>query len=119
MHFQAAPKTEIKYVRCLQGLVFDVVVDLRPASVTRGQWRGFELGAENRRGLYIPAGFAHGFQCLSGDCLMLYQMSESYEATLARGVNWADPDLAIAWPIRPAKVSARDQAWPCLRQLEV
>lgn len=115
LHYQAPPCGEIKYVRCLQGTVFDVVVDVRPASPHFGQWRGFELSEANRRGLYIDDGFAHGFQCLTNNCLMLYQMSASFDPTLARGVNWADPDLAISWPIQPPIVSERDQAWPRLR----
>jgi dTDP-4-dehydrorhamnose 3,5-epimerase len=115
LHYQLPPSAEIKLVHCLQGKVYDVVVDVRPASTTHGQWQARELGGDERRGLYIPAGFAHGFQCLTDDCLMFYQMSESYEPTLARGVSWADPELGIPWPIRNPVVSERDQGWPRLR----
>jgi dTDP-4-dehydrorhamnose 3,5-epimerase len=118
LHFQANPKPEIKLVRCTAGAVFDVVVDVRRDSQSSGQWDGFELTAQNRRALYIPAGFAHGFQCLSDDCEMYYQMSEIYFPELARGLRWNDPAVNIHWPIANAFLSDRDKGLPLLSDLE-
>jgi dTDP-4-dehydrorhamnose 3,5-epimerase len=118
LHFQAAPRAETKYLRCLTGAVFDVVVDLRPDSTTYGQWEAFELNPTHGRGVYIPAGCAHGFQSLMDDSLLLYQMSDFYDPALARGVRWDDPSLNIAWPIGEPFVSERDRAWPRLSELQ-
>jgi dTDP-4-dehydrorhamnose 3,5-epimerase len=117
MHFQAEPKPETKLVRCTAGSVFDVVVDVRRESPSFGQWAGFELTAENRRALYIPGGIAHGFQCLSDDCEMFYQMSEVYFPELARGLRWNDPQVDIHWPIASAFLSDRDLKLPLLSEL--
>lgn len=117
LHFQAEPAPETKLVRCIAGTVFDVVVDIRRHAPTFGRWQAFELSAENRRALYIPAGFAHGFQCVSDSCELAYQMSESYVPELARGVRWNDPALAIPWPIPNAELSDRDAALPLLSEL--
>jgi dTDP-4-dehydrorhamnose 3,5-epimerase len=117
MHFQAEPKPEIKLVRCTAGAVLDVVVDVRRGSPSYGKWEAFELTALNRRALYIPAGFAHGFQCLADDCEMFYQMSEVYFPELARGLRWNDPAVGIAWPIADAVLSDRDQGLPLLAEL--
>jgi dTDP-4-dehydrorhamnose 3,5-epimerase len=114
LHFQAEPKPEVKVVRCLSGAVCDVALDLRQGSPTFGRWKSFELTAENGRALYIPAGFAHGFQCLSDNCQLLYQMSEPYVPELARGVRWNDPALNIAWPLPDPFVSPKDLALPPL-----
>src|SRR5258708_40370776 len=99
MHYQSDPKPEIKLIRCTAGAVFDVVVDLRRDSGTFGQWKSFELTSENHRALYVPGGFAHGFQCLTDHSELLYLMSEFYFPDLARGIRWNDPDLNIRWPI--------------------
>jgi dTDP-4-dehydrorhamnose 3,5-epimerase len=117
MHFQAEPKPEIKLIRCAGGKIFDVIVDVRRASPTFGKWEGFELSAENRRQLYVPAGFAHGFQCLTGNCEVFYQMSEFYHPDLARGLRWNDPPVGIRWPLPDAIVSARDRQLPSLAGL--
>jgi dTDP-4-dehydrorhamnose 3,5-epimerase len=117
MHFQADPKPEIKVVRCTAGAIFDVVVDVRRDSPTFGEWEGFELTATNRRSLYIPAGFAHGFQCLVDACEVAYLMSDYYVAELARGVRWDDPAIGIEWPVPDAAVSARDADLPTLHEL--
>jgi dTDP-4-dehydrorhamnose 3,5-epimerase len=117
MHFQANPKPEIKLIRCAAGAVFDVVVDVRNDSATRGRWESFELTGDNHRLLYVPAGFAHGLQCLTDNCQMFYQMSEFYYSDLARGVRWDDPDIGIRWPIMDAIVSDRDRALPGLAEL--
>jgi dTDP-4-dehydrorhamnose 3,5-epimerase len=118
LHYQAAPKSETKYLRCLTGAVFDVVVDLRPNSPTRGHWAAFELSADTGLGLYIPAGCAHGFQTLTHDTLLLYQMSEGYDPHLARGVRWDDPTLRIDWPIAAPLLSERDRGLPLWKQAE-
>lgn len=115
LHEQAAPHAEDKLVRVTMGAIFDVIVDLRDESATFGRWFGLELSAENRRMLYIPQGFAHGFQTLRDDSEVFYQISTFYEPASVRGIRWDDPDLAIAWPDAPgAIVSKRDRALPLL-----
>lgn len=114
LHYQAAPHSEAKLVRCTRGAIWDVIVDLREDSPTTRQWHAAELTAENRRAFYIPAGFAHGFQTLVDDTEVLYQMSEYYHPELARGVRWDDRTLAIRWPIAKAIMSSRDRAFPTL-----
>jgi dTDP-4-dehydrorhamnose 3,5-epimerase len=118
LHFQAAPHQEIKLVSCIRGGVFDVVVDLRPTSASHGKWVAVELTADNGSTLYIPAGFAHGFQTLTDDTEVLYHISEPHDPSLSRGVRWDDPDLAVAWPGTEERViSSRDRALPRLREL--
>jgi dTDP-4-dehydrorhamnose 3,5-epimerase len=118
LHFQAVPHEEIKLVRCTRGAIFDVVVDLRPESPTRAKWATVELTAENRASLYIPAGFAHGFQTLTDDVEIVYHISEPYRQEAARGVRWDDPDLAIVWPKATQRmISERDWRLPRLRDL--
>jgi dTDP-4-dehydrorhamnose 3,5-epimerase len=118
LHFQAPPQEEIKLVSCTRGAVFDVAVDLRSGSPSRGKWAAVELSADNRSMLYIPAGFAHGFQTLTDDAEVRYHISERYRPEAARGVRWDDPDLAIAWPKSEERViSSRDQTLPRLRDL--
>ncbi len=112
LHYQAEPHGEPKLVRCTRGRVFDVAVDLRPASPDFRRWVGIELSAEARDALYIPAGFAHGFLTLEDDCEVFYQMGENYVPELARGVRWNDPAFAIVWPAVPAVLSERDAAYP-------
>jgi dTDP-4-dehydrorhamnose 3,5-epimerase len=113
MHFQAAAHAEAKVVRCTAGAIFDVIIDLRRGSPTRGDWYGAELSAANRTALYVPEGFAHGFQTLGPDTEVLYLMSVPYEASAARGVRWDDPAFGIAWPPAGARVmSERDRTYP-------
>ena len=115
MHYQAEPHGEIKLVRCTAGAVFDVIVDLRPRSPTHLGWFGTELSARNRAALYIPVGFAHGFQTIEPDSEVLYQMSSPYVPESARGVRWDDPAVGIEWPPVPDRVmSDRDRAYPDL-----
>jgi len=116
LHYQAEPKPEAKLVQCVAGAIWDVVVDIRPASSSFGKWEAFELTGENNRQLYIPEGYAHGFQCLTGNCKLFYQMSENYAPSLARGVRWDDPALAICWPVQPVILSLRDQNWQPLQR---
>jgi dTDP-4-dehydrorhamnose 3,5-epimerase len=116
LHYQAAPRAEAKLVRCTRGAVFDVLVDLRPESPAFGRWAAFELSAENRRLLFVPEGFAHGFQTLVDDTELFYQMSKAYSPQAARGVRWDDPLLSISWPACERRIiSARDQGYPELR----
>jgi dTDP-4-dehydrorhamnose 3,5-epimerase len=113
LHYQAEPFPEIKLVRCTRGTAFDVIVDLRPDSPTRNKWFGIELSSENHRAIYVPAGFAHGFQTLCAETELLYQVSEFYRPDLARGVRWNDEVLAIAWPpCEDRLISQRDLALP-------
>ncbi len=114
LHFQAAPQAECRVVRCTAGAIFDVAVDIRRGSDTFLKWLGVELSAENRRALYIPEGFAHGFQTLVDGSEVLYQMSRAYHGPSARGIRWDDPSLAIAWPLEPTVISARDRGYPDL-----
>jgi len=117
MHFQAEPKPEIKLIRCSAGAIFDVLVDVRRDSPTFGKWEGFELTAENHRMLYVPGGFAHGFQCLADQCEVFYQMSEVYYPELARGIRWNDPAVGISWPLPDPVLSERDRNLPLLASL--
>ncbi len=112
MHYQQAPHAEAKLVRCTRGVIFDVIVDLRPESRTRGAWAGYELSADNHRMLYIPEGFAHGFQTCADACEVFYQMAASYHAPSARGVRWNDPAFGIRWPVPDPVVSGRDANYP-------
>ncbi|MBF0308687.1 MAG: dTDP-4-dehydrorhamnose 3,5-epimerase [Magnetococcales bacterium] len=116
LHWQEAPHGEIKLVRCIRGSIWDVVVDLRRDSPCYGRWHAVELDAGSRRGLYIPEGLAHGFQTLSDDTEVFYQMSTSYVPEAARGIRWNDPAFGIAWPL-PNEVilSERDASFPDYR----
>jgi dTDP-4-dehydrorhamnose 3,5-epimerase len=112
LHYQEAPHAEAKFVRCTRGAIFDVAVDLRPASPTRGQWFGAELTADNGQMLYVPEGFAHGYQTLVDGAEMYYMTSAPYAAGSARGVRYNDPAFAIQWPLAVSVISDADQKWP-------
>ena len=114
IHYQAEPHPETKLVRCTRGAIYDVVVDLRPKSLTYKNWIGATLTAENRQMLYIPKGCGHGFITLADETEVFYQMSESYYPELARGVRWNDPAFGIAWPTEVKQISNRDKAFPDL-----
>lgn len=111
LHYQAGPRPEAKLVRATRGRVFDVAVDLRPASASYLRWAAVELDAAQRNAFYIPPGCAHGFLTLEDDCELFYQMSEVYAADLARGVRFDDPAFSIAWPFAPSAINARDAAF--------
>jgi dTDP-4-dehydrorhamnose 3,5-epimerase len=98
MHFQSAPRAQAKLVRCTSGAIYDVIIDLRPASATFKQWVAVELTAENRRMLFVPEGFAHGFQTLLDATEVFYQMSTAFAPEHAGGVRWDDPAFGIEWP---------------------
>ena len=111
LHLQRPPHAETKLVRVTSGAVFDVIVDLRRGSSAYGRWFGAELSAANRLQLYIPEGFAHGFQSLTDGAEVLYQIGQPYAPEAQDGVRWDDPDLGVAWPSpRTAIVSDRDRA---------
>lgn len=115
LHFQAEPEPDPKIVRCERGAIWDVAVDLRPASPTYLQWTAAELTAQNGHALLIPAGCAHGFITLTADTQVLYLMGAFYRPELARGVRWNDPAFAIDWPRPPEVMSERDRGWPDYR----
>jgi dTDP-4-dehydrorhamnose 3,5-epimerase len=117
LHFQKAPAEEAKLVRCARGAIFDVVVDLRPASSTFGRWFAETLSALNGWMLYVPEGCAHGFQSLSDDVEVAYQMSVAYRPELSVGIRWNDPRLGIPWPLPDPILSDRDRALPLLKEL--
>ena len=112
MHYQKAPHAEAKLVRCTQGALYDVIIDLRRDSNTFTQWFGVELTAENRKALYVPEGFAHGFISLKDDTEVLYQMSEFFHAECAAGVRWDDSVFKIEWPVNAQVISDRDRNYP-------
>lgn len=123
LHFQAAPHEEDKLVRVTQGAIFDVIVDIRQGSASFGQWFGVELSAQNHKQLYIPKGFAHGFQTLEDNCEVLYAMTVPFQPGAGCGIRWDDPALNIAWPIAfDAKdrtlMSAADTQHPYLVDLK-
>ena len=112
MHFQREPHAETKLVRCTRGAIFDVIIDLRPNSATLHRWSAFELSADNHRLLYIPAGFAHGFQTLTDDAEVFYQMSCEHLPGHSFGVRWNDPAIQVSWPLPIGQISSQDQSWP-------
>lgn len=114
MHWQVAPHQEVKLVRCTAGGIFDVVVDVRPASPTLGRWIGVQLDAENRRMLYIPGGFAHGFLTTADDTEVFYEMSSPHVPEAARGFRFDDAAIGIEWPGDVRVVSERDRSYAAL-----
>jgi dTDP-4-dehydrorhamnose 3,5-epimerase len=117
LHYQVAPHEEDKLIRCTQGAIWDVIADLRPDSATYLQHLSVELRADSGRALFVPKGFAHGFQTLEDDTQVSYQMSEFYAPEAARGIRWNDPALRVLWPISPPILHPRDAAYPDFRPL--
>jgi len=115
LHYQVAPAAETKLVRCVRGAIHDVVVDLREGSPTRLHHVAVELSATNRRALYVPVDFAHGFQTLAADAEVEYQMGAPYTPGTDRGLRYDDPALRIAWPLPVTDISDRDRAWPLIQ----
>lgn len=115
LHFQKEPRAQGKLVRVVTGAVWDVVVDLRRGSPTERRWTAIELSADNRRMLYIPVGFAHGFAALTDDVHLLYKCTEEYDASLDAGIRWNDPALGISWPVSDPIVSEKDGSLPFLK----
>jgi dTDP-4-dehydrorhamnose 3,5-epimerase len=113
MHFQRAPHAETKLVRCTRGSLYDVIIDLRPESPSFKQWIGVELTADNGRALYVPEGFAHGYQTLAPATEVHYLVTEFYTPASEGGVRWNDPAFGIEWPeVENRLISEKDAAWP-------
>ena len=112
LHFQLAPHAEAKTVRCTHGAVFDVVVDLRPDSLTHKMWDGFDLSSDNHRSLYIPEGCAHGYQTLMDATEIEYVTSGFFAPAFARGIRFDDPSISINWPLPIGVISEGDRSWP-------
>lgn len=119
LHFQIEPYQEVKLVRCTRGEVFDVIVDLRPDSSTFRQWQGTYLGEEDGRMLYIPKGFANGFETMEDSTEIFYQISEFFRPEYSRGVRWDDPELNIDWPLPVTVISPRDSRQPTLSECQI
>lgn len=114
MHYQAAPMAEAKLVRCTRGAIYDVIIDMRHESPTYCKWLAEELNAENSKMIYIPEGFAHGFQTMEDDTEVFYQMSEFYSPEHARGVRWDDPIFGIEWHLNTKIISEKDNNYPLI-----
>jgi dTDP-4-dehydrorhamnose 3,5-epimerase len=113
LHYQIAPYHESKCVRCIRGKIYDVIVDLRPNSPTYSQWMGFELSSENRKMLYIPENFAHGYLTLADNAEVFYQVSQFYSPGSEGGVRWNDPSINIKWPNSANLIiTEKDKNWP-------
>jgi len=108
MHFQYPPKSEIKMVKCIKGSVYDVAIDLRRNSLTFLKWHAEILSAENMKMLYIPEGFAHGFQTLTKDCELIYFHTEFYSPQSEGGIRYNDPSVNIQWPLEITEISKKD-----------
>ena len=115
LHYQENPFGEAKLIRCSGGAIYDVIVDLRATSPSYGQWFSAELTAANYRMLYVPEGFAHGFQSLEDSTEVFYQMSQAYQEEYARGVRWNDPAFNVSWPLPNPILSSRDESYPDFR----
>jgi len=112
MHYQLPPSSEVKLVRCIRGSLYDVILDLRENSPTFGKSFGAKLSADNRRMMYVPKGFAHGFLTLTDDAEVFYAVSNTYDNELERGIRWNDPTFQIEWPFEPVVLSDRDLQHP-------
>jgi dTDP-4-dehydrorhamnose 3,5-epimerase len=115
LHYQISPHAEVKVVRCTRGAVFDVIVDLRPQSPSFRRWQGFELDAASGRTLYVPKGFAHGYQALVDDSEVSYLVSYPYTPGAESGIRHDDPALGIDWPLGVSVISEKDAGWPPYR----
>ena len=111
MHYQIEPHEEVKLVRCTQGSIYDIIVDIRPDSPTFKKWFGVKLTAENHKMLYVPEKFAHGFQTLEDNTEVFYQMSNFYHPECARGIRWNDNLFSIEWPLKQKIISDRDLSY--------
>lgn len=116
LHYQLAPSQEVKFVRCIAGSIFDVIIDLRKDSTTFKHWFGVELSAENRKMLYVPRGCAHGYQTLVAKAEVFYLVSDFYAPERERGVRWDDPAFGIVWPLSVSRISKRDRSYPDFRE---
>ncbi len=116
MHYQASPHREIKLVRCIKGKIYDVIIDLRPGSPSFKKWLGVELNQQNRRMLYVPEGFAHGFLTLEDETEVTYLVSEYYTPGAEKGIKYDDPAFNISWPAKVEIISEKDSSWPPFRE---
>ena len=112
LHYQLAPKAETKLVRCIRGALFDLILDLREGSATFGKSFGAELSADNRRMMYVPKGFAHGFITLADDTEAFYFVDEFYAPEYERGIRYDDPTFQLRWPMKPTVISDKDRGYP-------
>lgn len=119
MHFQSEPHAETKLVSCSKGVIYDVIVDVRPESTSHGKWFGIELKESETTALYIPPGCAHGFITLSDNTQVDYKLKGKYSPQHARGIRFDDPDISIKWPAEPAEMSATDKKLPFFRELNL
>ncbi len=115
LHYQLSPHQEAKLIRCISGAIFNVIIDLRPASPTNCQWFGVELSANNRRMLFVPEGFANGFISLLDNTEIFYSVTQDYHPESERGLRFDDPKIAINWPTPVTKISDKDLGWPPFR----
>ena len=116
LHYQLNPKCQAKLLRCTRGKIFDVAVDIRKGSPQYGQWVGVELSAENKKQLFIPRGFAHGFITLTDDVEVQYKADNYYAPECDGNIRWNDPDIGVEWPIEPVILSEKDQQAPLLKE---
>jgi dTDP-4-dehydrorhamnose 3,5-epimerase len=114
MHFQSEPFAEVKLIRCVRGAIYDVIVDLREGSATYGRWVGAELSEENGQMMYVPQGFAHGYQALTDGAAAFYMVTEYYAPQAEGGLRYDDPAIRIEWPISVSDISDKDARWPLL-----
>jgi dTDP-4-dehydrorhamnose 3,5-epimerase len=112
LHYQRHPKAQGKLVRVIRGEIYDVAVDIRDGSPTYGQWIGVTLSDSNRKSIYIPPGFAHGFCVVSPEAEVIYKTTAEYAPDYEHGIRWDDPALAITWPVAAPNLSERDKHWP-------
>lgn len=112
MHFQQSPHAEDKLIRCVNGAIVDVIIDLRPSSPTFKKWQAFELNEVNKMQLFVPKGFAHGFQTTSNNAEVTYLVTHRYTPEAEGGVRWNDPAFGIEWPLEPTEISDKDRNWP-------
>ena len=119
MHYQIEPYGEAKMVRAIRGAIYDVIIDLRPDSPTYKEWIGVELSAQNHRLLYVPENFGHGFQTLTDDVEVLYQVSQFYTPGAERGIRYDDPTFAIDWPLAVSIISDKDRTWADFQEAAV
>ncbi len=118
LHYQKTPKAQGKLVMCMRGRIYDVAVDIRKGSPCYGKWIGVELTEENRLMLYVPPGFAHGFQVLSDAADVMYKCTDEYSPSEDRGIIWNDTDINIAWPLKDPVLSSKDKLHPLLRKAD-
>jgi len=116
LHYQKNPFEENKLIRCTKGKIFDVLLDLRPTSKTFKKYEGFELSEDNHKMVYVPEGFAHGFQTLENNTEVFYQVSQFYSPNSENGIRWNDPAFKIKWPLDVTEISQKDQNWKLFKE---